>query len=87
MTRRDKLLEQLFAEWEQLDEAGKMTVYQFAKQDHRAATFGLSVELDKSTGFFFVEDPVTKTVIAPPPMNLETVRAWLDDYEKEATEE
>lgn len=87
MTRRDKLVEQLFAEWEQLDEAGKMTVYQFAKQDHRAAVFGLSVELDNSSGLFFIADPATNTVIAPPPMNLETVEAWLDDYEKKATKE
>lgn len=87
MTRRDKLVEELFAEWEQLDETGKMQVLQYIKQNRRATAFGLSVELDKSSGFFFIADPATNTVIAPPPMNIETVAAWLNDYEQEAAKE
>ena len=78
--------EKLLSVWEELDEAGKMAVYQFAKQDHRAAVLGLSVRFDKSSGFF-IADPVTNTVIAPPPMCLEAVAEWLDDYEKEAAKE
>ena len=79
--------EKLLSVWEELDEAGKMAVYKFAKQDHRAAVLGLSVRFDKSSGFFFIADPVTNTVIAPPPMCLEAVAEWLDDYEKEAAKE
>ena len=41
--------EKLLSVWEELDEAGKMAVYQFAKQDHRAAVLGLSVRFDKSS--------------------------------------
>ena len=82
MTRRDKLVEELFAEWEQLDETGKMQVLQYVKQNRRATAFGLSVELDESSGFFFISDTATNTVVAPPPMNLSSVTAWLDDYEK-----
>lgn len=79
--------EKLLSVWEELDEAGKMAVYQFAKQDHRAAVLGLSVRFDKSSGFFFIADPVTNTVIAPQPMCLEAVAEWLDDYENEAVKE
>lgn len=87
MTRREKLVEELFAEWEKLDDAGKMTVYQYAKQNHRAAALGLIVELDNSSGFFFIADAATNTVVAPPPMNMPSVTAWLDDYEKKAAKE
>lgn len=45
------------------------------------------MDVDKSTKLYFIKDVATNTVIAPPPMNLETVAAWLDDYEKEADEE
>lgn len=82
MTRRDQLVEELFAEWEQLDETGKMQVLQYVKQNRRATAFGLSVELDKGSDFFFIADATTNTVVAPPPMNLSSVTAWLDDYEK-----
>lgn len=87
MTRRDKIVEELFAEWEKLDDAGKMIVYQYAKQNHRAADLGLSIELDGSSNFFFIADKATNTVVAPPPMDMPTVTAWLDDYEKKATKE
>ncbi len=53
----------------------------------RAASLGLKVSLDRSTYLFFIADAATNTVIAPPPMNIETVTAWLDDYEEEAAEE
>ena len=82
MTRRDQLVEELFSEWEQLDETGKMQVFQYIKQNRRATAFGLSVELDESSGFFFISDTATTVLVALPPMNLSSVTAWLDDYEK-----
>lgn len=53
----------------------------------RAHTFGLDVRFDEHTFTFFIADAATNTVVAPPPMNIPTVEAWLDDYEKEAAEE
>lgn len=72
---KDMTLEQLIA------------LREIIRQDKRAHTLGLTVDCDQSTGFFFIADAATNTVIAPPPMNLETVAAWLDDYEKEAAKE
>lgn len=57
------------------------------RQFNRAAALGLKVDFDDSTGFYFIADAATNCVIAPPPMNLETVTAWLDDYEQEAAAE
>ena len=56
-------------------------------QDKRATAIGLKLDVDTSTGSFFIADRATNCVIAPPPMNLETVTAWLDDYEKEVAAE
>ena len=53
----------------------------------RAHTFGLDVRFDEHAFTFFIADAATNTVIAPPPMNIPTVAAWLDDYEKETVEE
>ena len=53
----------------------------------RANPHNLAVYVDKHTDSFYIADRATNTVIAPPPMNLETVAAWLDDYEKEAVKE
>lgn len=53
----------------------------------RANAHNLAVYVDKHTDSFYIADCATNTVIAPPPMNLETVAAWLDDYEKEEAEE
>ena len=50
-------------------------------------TFGLDVRFDEHTFTFFIADAATNTVVAPPPMNIPTVEAWLDDYEKEEAEE
>ena len=63
--------------WQKLDADTKKELLQVMEQMLRAASLGLKVSLDAATN----------TVIAPPPMNIETVTAWLDDYEKEAAEE
>ena len=70
-----------------LSEAQRKRFLKFLRLSERAKAFGLDVDVDKSTKFFFIKDVATKTVIAPPPMNLETVEAWLDDYEQQAAEE
>lgn len=49
--------------------------------------FGLDVRFDEHTFTFFIADAATNTVVAPPPMNIPTVEAWLDNYEKEEAEE
>ena len=64
-----------------------ITLREIIRQDKRAHALGLSVDCDQNPGFLFIADATTNTVIAPPPMNLETVAAWLDDYEKEEAEE
>lgn len=48
----------------------------------RANAHNLAVYVDKNTDSFYIADRATNTVIAPPPMNIPTVEAWLDDYEK-----
>ena len=53
----------------------------------RAYTFGVEVRFDEHTVTFFIGEAASNTVVAPPPMNIPTVEAWLDDYEKEAAEE
>ena len=53
----------------------------------RANAHNLAVHVDKNTDSFYIADRATNTVIAPPPMNIPTVEAWLDDYEKEEAEE
>ena len=53
----------------------------------RANAHNLAVYGDKHTDSFYIADRATNTVIAPPPMNIPTVEAWLDDYEKEEAEE
>ena len=57
------------------------------EQMKRAHTFGLDVRFDEHAFTFFIADAATNTVIAPPPMNIPTVAAWLDDYEKEEVKE
>ena len=53
----------------------------------RANAHNLAVYVDKHTDSFYIADRATNIVIAPPPMNIPTVEAWLDDYEKEEAEE
>ena len=53
----------------------------------RANAHNLAVYVDKHTDSFYIADAATNTVVAPPPMNIPTVEAWLDDYEKEEAEE
>lgn len=64
-----------------------ITMREIIKQNHRANALGLMIDCDQSTGFLFIADHETNAVVAPPPMNLPSVAAWLDDYEKEAAEE
>ena len=41
----------------------------------RANAHGLAVYVDKSTDSFFIADRETNAVVAPPPMNLESITA------------
>jgi len=84
---REESLEVLCVAFEKLDEDEQREMIRLIEQMKRAHTFGLDVRFDERTFTFFIADPATNTVIAPPPMNLETVAAWLDDYEKEEAEE
>ena len=79
--------QEFLAKWKKLDIDTKKELVQVMEQMLRASSLGLTMHYDRSSGFFFIADPATNTVVAPPPMNLETVTAWLDDYEKEAAEE
>ena len=78
---------EILKKWQKLDADTKKELLQVMEQMLRAASLGLKVSLDRSTYLFFIADAATNTVIAPPPMNIETVTAWLDDYEKEAAKE
>ena len=79
---REESLEVLCVAFEKLDE-----MIRLIEQMKRAHTFGLDVRFDEHTFTFFIADAATNTVVAPPPMNIPTVEAWLNDYEKEAAEE
>ena len=79
-----KMAVELVEEVLSLSEAQRNRFLDFLRLSKRANALGLDVDVDK---LYFIKDVATNTVIAPPPMNLETVAAWLDDYEKEADEE
>ena len=81
---REESLEALCVAFEKLEEGGMIRLIEQMKRAH---TFGLDVRFDEHTFTFFIADATTNTVVAPPPMNIPTVEAWLDDYEKEAAEE
>ena len=70
-----------------LSEEQRKRFLKFLRLSERAKALGLDVDVDKATNLYFIKDVATNTVIVPPPMNLETVRAWLDDYEQQAAEE
>ena len=82
-----KMAVELVEEVLSLSDAQRNRFLDFLRLSKRANALGLDVDVDKSTKLYFIKDVATNTVIAPPPMNLETVAAWLDDYEKEADEE
>lgn len=84
---REESLEALCVAFEKLDEDEQREMIRLIEQMKRAHTFGLDVRFDERTFTFFIADPATNTVIAPPPMNIPTVEAWLDDYEKKADKE
>ena len=79
--------QEFWAKWQKLDTDTKKELLQVMEQMLRASSLGLNVRFDRHTGFLFIADAETNTVIAPPPMNIETVAAWLDDCEKGAAEE
>ena len=80
---REESLEALCVAFEKLDEDEQRGMIRLIEQMKRAHTFGLDVRFDEHAFTFFIADAATNTVIAPP-MNIPTVAAWLDDYEKEA---
>lgn len=53
----------------------------------RARRFKLKVLCDRRTDSYCIVNAENNYVIVPPPVNLPTVEAWLDDYEKEAVKE
>lgn len=79
---REESLEVLCVAFEKLDEDEQREMIRLIEQMKRAHTFGLDVRFDEHTFTFFIADAATNTVVAPPPMNIPTVEAWLDDYEK-----
>ena len=79
---REESLEALCVAFEKLDEDEQRGMIRLIVQMKRAHTFGLDVRFDEHTFTFFIADAATNTVVAPPPMNIPTVEAWLDDYEK-----
>lgn len=81
------LVEELAREILSMTDEQCIMVAKILKQDKRANALGLRLDIDTSTNTFFLADVATNTVVAPPPMNLATVTAWLDDYEREAAEE
>lgn len=84
---REESLEALCAAFEKLDEDERREMIRLIEQMKRAHAFGLDVRFDDHVFGFFIADEATNTVVAPPPMNIPTVTAWLDDYEQEAAEE
>ena len=82
-----KMAVELVEEVLSMSEAQRSRFLDFLRLSKRANALGLDVDVDKSTKLYFIKDVATNTVIAPPPMNLAPVAAWLDDYEKEADEE
>ena len=83
---REESLEVLCVAFEKLDEDEQREMIRLIEQMKRAHTFGLDVRFDEHAFTFFIADAATNTVIAPP-MNIPTVAAWLDDYEKEVAKE
>ena len=76
---REESLEVLCVAFEKLDEDEQREMIRLIEQMKRAHTFGLDVRFDEHTFTFFIADAA--------PMNIPTVEAWLNDYEKEAAEE
>ena len=84
---REESLEALCVAFEKLDEDEQRGMIRLIEQMKRAHTYGLDDRFDEHAFTFFIADAATNTVIAPPPMNIPTVAAWLDDYEKEVAKE
>ena len=79
---KEETLESIREKWIELNEKEREDFSRLIDQMLHAKKLGLSVRFDEHSFGFFLADTVTNTVVAPPPMNLPTVAAWLDTYEK-----
>ena len=77
-----KLVVELMEDVLAAPEDQRQKIVDFLRLSKKAEAYGLDVDVDKNTKLYFIKDVATNTVIAPPPMNMETVAKWLDDYEK-----
>ena len=68
--------------WTLLDEEEREGLTRLIDQMRRANDLGLIISMDEDSYAFFVADRASNAVVAPPPMNLPAVTAWLDTYEK-----
>lgn len=84
---REESIKWLSAEFMNLDEDDQQAMLRLVAQTKRARAFGLCVRFDEHTCSFYLADATTSTVVAPPPLNLPTITALLDDYEQQAAEE
>ena len=82
-----QLVEELAREILTLTDKQCAMLAKILKQDKRAHALGLKLDIDTGTNTFFLADAATNTVVAPPPMNLKAVEAWLNDNEQPAAEE
>lgn len=82
-----KMVVELVEEVLSLSKKQRNRFLDFLRLSERAKTLGLDVDVDSASKLYFVKNIATNTVVAPPTMNLETVAAWLDDYEQQTAEE
>ena len=71
--------------WALLDEDTREGLTRLIDQMRRANALGLIISMDEGSCAFFVADRASNAVVAPPPMNLPAVTAWLDTYERKST--
>ena len=71
--------------WAQLDNDDRQRFTRLIDQMCRANALGIGIRLDDSIPSFFLVNEKTGNTVAPPPMNLPAVTAWLDTYEKKST--
>ena len=73
---------EFYEKWALLDEETREGLTRLIDQMKRANALGLIISMDEGSYAFFVADRASNAVVAPPPMNLPAVTAWLDTYEK-----
>ena len=71
--------------WALLDEETREGLTRLIDQMRRANALGLIISMDEGSCAFFVADRASNAVVAPPPMTLPAVTAWLDTYERKST--